>query len=492
MITLQQYVRLLREYARSQNMSVSALKAGVDRRTARKYLNAQTPPAELGQSHDWRTRPDPLAGVWPAAVALLTDAPELEAKTVFEFLRERPEHGLEPGHLRTFQRRVRQWRATRGPGREIMFPQRRQPGDLLELDWTRTAELKVTVAGSPLEYLLCHGALAYSNWEWAIRCQSESFLSLVCGLQACFQRLGGVPRYVLTDNSSAATHEIVGGKRGYHSEYLDVCAHYNFKPMTIAVGCPNEQGDIEAANRHLKRRLEQHLLLRGSRDFASPEAYDSFVEEVLNRANQTRQERVAEELAVLRPLPPTRLAEYREVRALVGSSSTIRVKNVTYSVPSQLVGHTVRVERYEAELKVYLGRDLIIRLPRQSGDRGARIDFRHMIGALLRKPGAFRNYQHREQLYPSPVYRQAYDALVATHGERGGVIEYLLVLKLAAELGVEAVAARLEPQLAAGGKWRAAELGGATAREGPPILNPLTPELASYDSLLGSEVADAC
>ena len=101
MITLQQYVRLLREYARSQNMSVSALKAGVDRRTARKYLNAQTPPAELGQSHDWRTRPDPLAGVWPAAVALLTDAPELEAKTVFEFLRERPEHGLEPGHLRT-------------------------------------------------------------------------------------------------------------------------------------------------------------------------------------------------------------------------------------------------------------------------------------------------------------------------------------------------------------------------------------------------------
>lgn len=491
MITLQQYGRLLREYARSQNMSVSALKAGVDRRTARKYLNAQTAPAQLAQPHDWRTRPDPLSAAWPTALAMLTDAPELEAKTVFEFLQQRPEFCLEPRHLRTFQRRVRQWRATAGPNREIMFPQRRQPGDLLELDWTRTAELKVTVGGSPLQHLLCHGTLAYSNWEWAIRCQSESFLSLVCGLQACFQRLGGVPKHILTDNSSAATHEIVGGKRDFHSEYLDVCEHYQVKPLTIAVGCPNEQGDIESANRHLKRRLDQHLLLRGNRDFVSTEAYDRFLEDVLNQANQTRQERLAEEIAVLRPLPPTRLAEYREVRALVGSSSTIRVKNVTYSVPSQLVGHSVRVERYEAELKVYLGRDLIICLPRQAGDRGARIDFRHLIGALLKKPGAFRNYQHREHLYPSVLYRQAYDALVTAHGERGGVIEYLLTLKLAAEIGVETVAARLEAQLTAGGKWRAAELGGGVGREAPPSLMPLTPELASYDTLLESEVIHA-
>ena len=491
MITLQQYGRLQREYARSQNMSVSALKAGVDRRTARKYLNAQQTPAELGQPHDWRTRPDPLAKVWPAAVALLEGAPELEAKTIFEFLCERPENGLDPCHLRTFQRRVRHWRATRGPAKEIMFPQCHQPGDLLEMDWTHAGELQVTVEGRPLEHLLCHGTLAYSNWEWAVRCQSESFLSLVCGLQACFQRLGGVTKYVLTDNSSAATHEIVGGKRDYNSEYLGVCEHYDYEPITIAVGCPNEQGDIESANRHLKRRLEQHLLLRGHRDFPSAEAYDGFVEEVLIRANQTRQQRLGEEVARLRALPPTRLAEYRELSAYVGSGSTMRVKNITYSVPSQLVGQTVRVERYEAELKVYLGRELVVRLPRQNGDRGARIDFRHVVVALLRKPGAFRNYQHREALYPAPVYRRAYDALVAAHGERGGVIEYLLVLKLAAELGVETVAARVEPRLAQEGKWRAAELGGSAGREAPPVLSPLTPELASYDLFLGSGVDDA-
>jgi transposase len=490
MITLQQYGRLQREYARSQNMTVSALKAGVDRRTARKYLNAQQPPAELGQPHDWRTRPDPLAAAWPAAMALLEGAPDLEAKTVFEFLSERPENGLEPRHLRTFQRRVRHWRATRGPAKEVMFPQRREPGDLLELDWTHAGELEVTVEGRPLEHLFCHGTLAYSNWEWAVRCQSESYLSLVGGLQACFQRLGGVPRYVLTDNSSAATHEIVGGKRAYNPDYLDVCEHYGFEPITIAVGCPNEQGDIESANRHLKRRLEQYLLLRGHRDFPTTEAYDGFVVDVLSRANRPRQARLAEEVARLRPLPPTRLAEYRELRARVGTGSTMRVKNVTYSVPSRLVGQTVRVERYESELKVYLGRELVVRLPRQSGDRGARIDFRHVVGALLRKPGAFRNYQHREALYPAPVYRVAYDALVAAHGERGGVIEYLQVLKLAADLGVETVAVRLESRMAEAGKWRAAELAGGPGREAPPELSPLLPELASYDRLLESEVAD--
>ena len=490
MITLQQYGRLQREHARSQNMSVSALKAGVDRRTARKYLNAQQPPAELGQPHDWRTRPDPLIKAWPAAVALLEGAPDLEAKTVFEFLSALPENGLEPCHLRTFQRRVRLWRATSGPDKEVMFAQQREPGELLEMGWTHAGELKVTVEGRPLEHLFCHGALAYSNWEWAVRCQSESFLSLMVGLQACFQRLGGVPRYVLTDNSSAATHEIVGGKRAYNPEYLDVCEHYGFKPITIAVGCPNEQGDIESANRHLKRRLEQHLLLRGHREFPTVEAYDGFVVEVLSRANQTRQARLAEEVARLRALPPTRLAEYRELRARVGSGSTMRVKNVTYSVPSRLVGQVVRVERYESELKVYLGRELVARLPRQNGDRGAQIDFRHVVGPLLRKPGAFRNYQHREALYPSTVYRVAYDTLVEAHGDRGGVIEYLQVLKLAAELGVETVAVRLETRMAQAGKWRAAELAGATGREAPPELNPLTPELASYDLLLESEVSD--
>jgi hypothetical protein len=383
---------------------------------------------------------------------MLRDAPELEAKTLFEYFLARAGSGLEESHLRTFFRRVRHWRATQGPEREVFFAQDRKPGQLLQLDWTYARELNVTIDGELLDHLFCHCVLPYSDWQWATRCISESFLSLVSGLQAALHELGGATECLGTDNTSAATHELEqlpGGPRGYNAEYLELCTHYGLTPMTINVDCPHEHGDVESLNRHLKRRLQQHLILRGSRDLASLEAYDQFVQRVV---------RLAEELACLRPLPVGRLAEYREYEPVVSSQSLIRVKKHAYSVPSRLIGHTLRVELFEAQLKVYLGREFLFCLPRMRGDRGALVDFRHVIVPLLRKPGAFINYRHREALYPSPTYRAAFDRLVAEHGERPGVIEYLQVLKLAAETSVEQVEGLLKEQLASTDKWRGTQV----------------------------------
>lgn len=490
MITTQQYGKLLRKYAQTKNMSLSALQAGVDRKTARKYLQAQQPPAQLQKPHHWRTRADPLVKVWPKAREMLSDAPELEAKNLFEFFLGQPDSGLEPSHLRTFQRRIQSWRATQGPEKEVYFPQRQTPGLAMQLDWTNADELAITICGLALEHLLCHCVLPYSNWQWATRCQSESFLSLVSGLQASLSRLGKKPLYLGTDHSSAATHEIgqATNQRAFNPDYLDVCEHYDLSPVTINVACPHEHGDVESQNGHLKRRIKQHLLLRGSRDFQSQEAYDEFLVQVMEAANRPRQARLAEELAVMTPLPPTRLADYQEVQAWVGQHSTIRVKKVTYSVPSRLVGQHVRVEVHEAVLKLYLGREKVLELARARG-RAAVIDFRDMVGPLLRKPGAFLNYQHREQLYPTVTYRAAYDRLVCDHGQRPGVIEYLHLLKLAVEHTVKAVEEAMAPRLADSKKWWAAEVRAALvpAAVEVPRLAALSPQLESYDQLLSWE-----
>ena len=101
-------------------MSLSALRAGVDRKTARKYIQAQQTPHQLQKPHTWRTRLDPLAGAWPKAAQMLADAPELEAKGLFEFFLAQPDSALTPDHLRTFQRRVSSWRATLGPEQEVL------------------------------------------------------------------------------------------------------------------------------------------------------------------------------------------------------------------------------------------------------------------------------------------------------------------------------------------------------------------------------------
>ena len=470
------------------------MKADMHRQTARKYIGSGKSPDELQAKHTWRTRPDPLAKIWDEAARMLQAAPELESKALFEHFLARPESGLGPGHLRTFFRRVRQWRATQGPEQEVFFAQERSPGQLLQLDWTHARELAVTIQGEALDHLLCHCVLPYSNWEWATRFVSESFLSLVSGLQAALQQLGKCPSHLLTDNSSAATHELEampGRSRGYNSDYLELCTHYDLTPLTIHVGCPHEQGDVESQNRHLKRRLEQHLLLRGSRDFGAVEEYDAFVVSVVRAANGPRQKQLTEELACMRPLPETRLAEYREFAPVVSSQSLIRVNRHTYSVPSQLIGHTLRVEQHEARLRVHLGREYLFELPRLRGKQGCLVDFRHVLPGLLRKPGAFSHYRHREALYPSTTYRQAYDRLVGDHGQRLGVIEYLHVLKLAADQSVERVAEVLQERLAQPGPWRAVQVREQLAPEAKAQveLAALTPSLAAYDTLLEGEVA---
>jgi len=315
---------------------------------------------------------------------------------------------------------------------------------------------------------------------------------LVGGLQAALSKLGKKTPYLGTDHSSAATHEVseLPGNRDFNPDYLDLCEHYDVKPVTINVACPHEHGDVESLNRHLKRRLHQHLLLRGSRDFESEEAYDRFVEGVLELANRPRQKRLEEELAVMKELPSTRLSEYREIYCPVGWHSTIRVKNIAYSVPARLIGQRLRVEVYEARLKVFLSRDLVQEMPRARGKQGAVINFRHVVGPLLRKPGAFARYKFREQLYPGPTYRAAYDRLVADHGEHAGTVEYLHLLKLAAELTPERLESGLQSRLASSQKWRTAELRAHETAEARPVVPEvsLVPELASYDGLLAQEL----
>jgi hypothetical protein len=146
----------------------------MDRKTARKYVRAGKLPSERRTPHTWRTRDDPFAADWPTVVAMLEEAPELEATTLFDHLLARNPEAYTPGQLRTLQRHIRQWRAQRGPEREIFFPQAHRPGEALQTDFTHATALGVTIGGEPVAHLLCHSVLPYSNWEWATVCHSES------------------------------------------------------------------------------------------------------------------------------------------------------------------------------------------------------------------------------------------------------------------------------------------------------------------------------
>jgi len=183
----------------------------------------------------------------------------------------------------------------------------------------------------------------------------------------------------------------------------------------------------------LKRRIRQHLLLRGSFDFVSEEEYDRFLIGVLESANRLRTARLGEDLAAMRESVIEDLADYREMFVSVGNNSTIRVRKQSYSVPNRLIGTKLLARIYENRIVLLAGAQEVAQLPLGVGDRGAVIDFRHLIGHLLRKPGAFAGYRWREEMFPSPAYRAAYDHLTRTSLEADR--RYLEILKVAADEG---------------------------------------------------------
>jgi hypothetical protein len=114
------------------------------------------------------------------------------------------------------------------------------------------------------------------------------------------------------------------------------------------------------------------------------------------------------------------------------------------------------------------------------------INFRDMVAPMLRKPGAFLNYQHREQLYPTVAYRAAYDRLVQDHGQRPGVIEYLHLLKLAIDQTVEKVEGAMVAWMSGARKWGAADVRASLVPAEvliPPVAE-LAPDLERYDQLI--------
>ncbi len=485
----------MEEMTKHGKIGVSAMKADMDRKTARRYVAAGKLPSEMKAPRDWRTREDPFAEHWPEVESLVRETPALDAKTLFEQLCEKYPERYEPGQLRTLQRRVRTWRAAEGPNKDVAFGQRHVPGEAMQTDFTTTSEIGVTIAGQLFVHMLCVCVLPYSNWLWATVCLSESMAALRKGVQRALFQLGRVPRHHQTDNSTAATHRIpdgkqvlfAGGKRPFNEDYLAVMRHFGMTPRTTAVGAKEQNGDVESGNGVLKRRLEQLLLVRGSRDFDDVAAWQSFVDDADRKRNLGQGKRVGEDLAAMRELNVAKLPEYVEETATVSEWSTIRVKHCAYSVPSRLIGAELKVRVYEDRIEVRFGNVTELACERLVGRSQHRIDYRHVIWSLVRKPGAFARYVYREEMFPSIVFRRAYDAIQTPHHGTRGDLEYLRILHLAAstmQADVEAALALLLSANEAITSDAVKALVVTSARPPVPAMAALEVDLGAYDALL--------
>lgn len=414
-----------------QNQEIAAAKAGMDSKTARRYLRSGKLPSERKQDRTWRTRADPFDAVWEEVKALLKDGPGLEAKTLLEEMQRRYPGRFADGQLRTLQRRVKVWRALEGPGKEVFFRQRHDPGRLSASDFTHMTELNITVQGRGFAHLVYHFVLTYSNWETGTICYSESFESLAEGLQNALWELGKVPARHRTDRLSSAVNNM-SDPREFTQRYEGLLGHYRMQGEKTQPSSPHENGDAEQSHFRLKSAMEQALLLRGGRDFSAIEDYADFLRKLFAQRNAGRTERLREEMAAMRELPDRRLDACRSEHVRVDSGSLILVDRNIYSVPSRLIGERVEARLYVDRVEIWYAQRKVEQLPRLRGRRKHRVDYRHIIDWLVRKPGAFENYQYRDELFPTSRFRMAYDVLVDSTPARAAK-EYLLILELAAK-----------------------------------------------------------
>jgi len=386
---------------------LSSAKAGISVRSGRRIEKGQTPTQMV---RDWRTRKDPFEAVWESElVPLLERESSLTGITLWDYLDETYPGKYPEQLLRTLQRRVKHWQATQGPEKPVIFRQSLPAGHQGLSDFTHP-NTPVTIAGEPFPHLLYQFRLAYSGWRDAHIIQGgESYSALADGLQKALHKLGGTPKEHRTDSLSAA-YVNATQKQQLTKLYEALCQHYTMRPTRNNRGISHENGAIETSNRSLKRRIEQAIKLRGSADFSTREAYRAFIDKIVTKLNRRCQGRLAQEQATLTALPTHRFIDYTELSVKVTTSSTLAVKRSLYTVPSRLIGETVRVHLYHDHLECFVGQTCVVTLarvyPATPTGRARSIDYRHIVHSLAAKPQAFRFLRFRDDVFPSPQYRQ--------------------------------------------------------------------------------------
>ncbi len=375
------------KFRQTDTPPVAAAKASFSTSTAYRFEKDPRPPSQKKERRG-RRRPDPLGDLFEAEVVpMLKAAPGLRSVAIFEeMLRRYPELGA--GIRRTLERRIRAWRAIHGEEQDVIFRQVHEPGRMGLSDFTDMGDVGITVARAPLDHRLYHFRLAYSGFEHAhVVLGGESFVALAEGMQNALWSLGGAPREHRTDSLSAAFRN------------LDVEAQQDL--TTRYVG-------------HLKRAIEDALLMRGTSDFDDLVAYRRFIDEIVGRRNARKAKCIEIERAELQEL--RRTADYEQVTVRVTSSGGFTLRKVFYTVPSRLIGHRLRVRLYDDRLDVFIGGTHLMTLPRgrahASGKHDQVVNYRHVIHSLRRKPMALLNLVYRDQLFPRQAYRRTFDALL--------------------------------------------------------------------------------
>jgi transposase len=311
-----------------------ARRLGMNRRTVARLARSEVPPryrrARAG------SKLDPFE---PVLRRLLVEWPQIRAPRATELLRD--EYGYD-GSVDLVKRRLRELRP-----RSVRPAQRTgyRPGQVLQLDWAEMPT-RPALAGRERRVYALIASLPYSGAQtvfFSFDLTVESFLE---GHVRAFEWLGGVPRECVYDNLRSVVARRERGQVVWSSRFLHLRGHYGFHATACTPATPREKGAVEAAVRYLKSGFWPARRFSDLRELETQ--YADWRDRVCNRRRHATgrfrvNERLAEERARLRPLPPGRFDWSGHRTTRVPLDGYLRHGGCFYRAPQRLVHERVEL-----------------------------------------------------------------------------------------------------------------------------------------------------
>lgn len=466
----------LRNAGKTQEQIAEIL--GISRRSIIRYLATGKIP--VYKRANKATRVDPLLDFIDIAREKLKLTPSILLEDLFIFLQEK---GYQ-GSIRTLRRKTADLRRQL-KNKEVFFQRQTHPGEVMEGDFT---EMYLQLGGKRRKVYLWVISLAYSNCYLATAYYDCTFESFADGSIRGFKELGGVAKKYRLDNLRPAVSKILQGKdRQVTRRFADLQMHYKFAQDFCNPSRGNEKGNVEANNKHLKRKI-QSLMDMKNLAFRDLHSFNIFLAELCRENNEKNHTKFLEEKLIALPAADFECFRSEVVSINKYSLFSLGTSAHMYSVPSNYIGLTLEVRIYPDKVKVVHDAQEVASHRRLYGPRGlVSIKVEHIIGALVKKPGAMKDWKYKEVLFERPAWKSFYERL---SGAGGSDKDYLNCLKLINTYGRDLVTVAMEITMDEGRELSSKGILELLSNEFENIkqFSPIKVNLVQYDDFLrGSE-----
>jgi transposase len=385
------------------------------------------------------------------------------------------------GSRRTVSRKTQELRESI-KRKELYFEQEVPAGKMAEGDFTAFDVL--FISGEERKQLWIT-TLKNSSGSFAKSFDNQTFESFAQGTVDSFNYFGGVPETYRLDNLSPVVKKILQSHRVTTDRYNELAQHYKFKSSFCNPGKGNEKGSVESINKHFKDFLRYEISIN-KKIFKDDVEWESYVSLKLEEFNLPKKEKIENERSTLLPLPLAIFPCFTTEVHSVNKYGFIRLAATRYSIPSEYRYKTLEVRFYYNKIEFFCNGIKIKEHDRKIYNQNKRepaLDFRDHIDEMLKKPGAFTYYKHKDAFFPTDIFRDFY----SQYPDNKNYLKCLKLCKTETVLEIEAAISLLL------GSNMLPTSTGITNILHPEIkqinydtslLQPLTPSLDCYDAII--------